>query len=99
MEELSVKTVTRDGNCLFQWFCPFVAFEIIQNKVQLHINIKKDYKCIREKLGAKTLHTLSHTHLMDHSLHVFEKADIPRLDLLRGTILFLKIPPMQFDLG
>jgi hypothetical protein len=41
---LSVKTVARDGNCLFRRFRPFVAFEITQNNVQLHINTKEDYE-------------------------------------------------------
>jgi hypothetical protein len=25
------------------WFCPFVAFCIVQNNVQLHINTRADY--------------------------------------------------------
>jgi hypothetical protein len=39
---LSMETVDKDGNCLFQTFLPFIAFQIIQNNVQLQSNNKKE---------------------------------------------------------
>jgi hypothetical protein len=45
-----METVDRDGYCFFQRFRPFVALEIIQNNVRLHINTTRgDYKmCMGE---------------------------------------------------
>jgi hypothetical protein len=41
----------RDGNCLFQWFCPFVAFESIQNDEHLRVTTRENYKvCMGKKL-------------------------------------------------
>jgi hypothetical protein len=45
---ICVETVARGGNCLFQSFCSFLAFEIIQNNAWLHIDIKEDYKMYME---------------------------------------------------
>jgi hypothetical protein len=33
VEGLLLETVTRDGNCLFRKFRPYVVFEIVQNDV------------------------------------------------------------------
>jgi hypothetical protein len=35
-------------NFLFRRFCPFIAFENVQNNVQLHINIREDCECMGE---------------------------------------------------
>jgi hypothetical protein len=43
-DTLSVETVARDENCLFQRFYPFAAFESLQNNVWLHIKTCEDYK-------------------------------------------------------
>jgi hypothetical protein len=45
-----VKTVAKDGRCLFRRFNPFVPFEVIQN-VRLLINTTKDYKIHVVKSG------------------------------------------------
>jgi hypothetical protein len=42
MAGMSVNVTARNVNCLFRRFCPSVQFEIIQNNVGLHINIKDD---------------------------------------------------------
>jgi hypothetical protein len=39
-----VETVARDGKYLFQRFCPFIAFEVIQNNMQVCVNARKNYK-------------------------------------------------------
>jgi hypothetical protein len=39
----SLEIVAREKNCLFQRFCPSVAFVILHNNVQLHINTWEDY--------------------------------------------------------
>jgi hypothetical protein len=43
-DTLSVETVARDENCLFQSFHPFAAFETLQNNVWLHMKTCDDYK-------------------------------------------------------
>jgi hypothetical protein len=43
MEWPPVETVARDRKSVFQSFCPFVAFNIMQNNFQLHINTREDY--------------------------------------------------------
>jgi hypothetical protein len=43
VDRLSVKTVARDINFLFQSCHPFVVFEIIQNNVWLSINTRDEY--------------------------------------------------------
>jgi hypothetical protein len=47
---LSVETVVRQSNCVFQRFCPFVAIENIHDNVQVHINIREDYKMYMGKM-------------------------------------------------
>jgi hypothetical protein len=44
MRKLTVETVARDVNSLFQSFCPFVAFETIQNNMQLCFKTRVDCK-------------------------------------------------------
>jgi hypothetical protein len=38
------ETVVGDRICLYRKFRLFVAFEVIQNNVRLHINTRDDYK-------------------------------------------------------
>jgi hypothetical protein len=51
VEGLFVQSLAKDGNCLFQRFHPFVAFEVIQNNAQLHINIREGNKMFMGKDG------------------------------------------------
>jgi hypothetical protein len=48
MVELSAETEARNGNCLFQTFRLFVAFEIIQSKVQQYMNAGEGYKIYKK---------------------------------------------------
>jgi hypothetical protein len=47
------------GNRLFRRFCRFIAFETVQNNVQLRINVREDCECTGEGNGLY----LSSTHL------------------------------------
>jgi hypothetical protein len=49
MEGSPAGTIGGNGNCLFQRLHTFVAFEIIQNIVQLHINTSEGYKMNTER--------------------------------------------------
>jgi hypothetical protein len=44
MEAISVETVPRGGNCLFQRFRSFGAIEVIHYNMKLLINPRDDYK-------------------------------------------------------
>jgi hypothetical protein len=39
---MSLENVARNGRTLFSVFHQFIAFEIIQNVMRLHINIRED---------------------------------------------------------
>jgi hypothetical protein len=51
--KLSAETEARNVNCMFQTFRFFVAFEIIQSKVQQYINAGEDYKIYTRSSGKK----------------------------------------------
>jgi hypothetical protein len=48
-EVLHTVTIVRDENYLLQRFCPFSAFEIIQNNVWQCTNARKEYKMYKGK--------------------------------------------------
>jgi hypothetical protein len=48
VDGLSVETVARDGNCLFQRFHAFVSYEMLKNNVGLHIYTREDCKICME---------------------------------------------------